>query len=257
MHHQNAPQKAFTLIELLVVIAIIAILAAILFPVFAQAKAAAKKTQSISNLKQIGTAWIMYGDNYDDVVMRVSTSMGPGKTAYFWGSWDGTTLRPEEGLLYPYTKSKGIQADPTFPNELRKQIGQTGYGYNYNYFSPSTYDANWNEIPVPVNYTQIGKPAETVTFASSASMGFSAPYVLQANTYLEPPSSQYPTFHGRNSGQGVILWADGHAKGFRPVLRTKPFGLYGASFDPEVFKKENLGEIAPNSDFTDEYFDLN
>jgi len=59
-------KKAFTLIELLVVIAIIAILAAILFPVFAQAKLAAKKTADLSNLKQTGLASIMYGNDYDD-----------------------------------------------------------------------------------------------------------------------------------------------------------------------------------------------
>ena len=59
-------KRAFTLIELLVVIAIIAILAAILFPVFAQAKAAAKKTSALSNQKQIGLALIMYMGDYDD-----------------------------------------------------------------------------------------------------------------------------------------------------------------------------------------------
>jgi len=61
-------KKAFTLIELLVVIAIIAILAAILFPVFAQAKLAAKKTSDLSNLKQISLAAIMYGNDYDDTI---------------------------------------------------------------------------------------------------------------------------------------------------------------------------------------------
>src|SRR5258708_2335788 len=59
-------KKAFTLIELLVVIAIIAILAAILFPVFAQAKLAAKKTQSLSNQKQHGLGILMYAGDYDD-----------------------------------------------------------------------------------------------------------------------------------------------------------------------------------------------
>ena len=59
-------RKAFTLLELLVVIAIIAILAAILFPVFAQAKAAAKRTADLSNTKNLGLAMIMYGGDYDD-----------------------------------------------------------------------------------------------------------------------------------------------------------------------------------------------
>lgn len=63
-------KRAFTLIELLVVIAIIAILAAILFPVFAQAKAAAKKTSALSNQKQIGLAVIMYQGDYDDTYPR-------------------------------------------------------------------------------------------------------------------------------------------------------------------------------------------
>ena len=65
---QSSVQRAFTLIELLVVIAIIAILAAILFPVFAQAKAAAKKTQSLSNVKQINLGTIMYSNDYDDML---------------------------------------------------------------------------------------------------------------------------------------------------------------------------------------------
>jgi prepilin-type N-terminal cleavage/methylation domain-containing protein len=62
----NSNYRAFTLIELLVVIAIIAILAAILFPVFAQAKAAAKNTVDVSNIKQLGTATAMYNNDYDD-----------------------------------------------------------------------------------------------------------------------------------------------------------------------------------------------
>src|SRR5688572_27985628 len=63
-----ARNRAFTLIELLVVIAIIAILAAILFPVFAQAKDAAKKTASLSNIKQVGLANLIYAGDYDDMV---------------------------------------------------------------------------------------------------------------------------------------------------------------------------------------------
>jgi prepilin-type N-terminal cleavage/methylation domain-containing protein len=65
--NRSTSKRAFTLIELLVVIAIIAILAAILFPVFAQAKMAAKTTVAISNMKQLGTALFMYSNDFDDV----------------------------------------------------------------------------------------------------------------------------------------------------------------------------------------------
>lgn len=77
-------KKAFTLIELLVVIAIIAILAAILFPVFAQAKMAAKKTASLSNVKQLGTAVNIYAGDYDDVLPR---SVGMYGGQYMWTYW--------------------------------------------------------------------------------------------------------------------------------------------------------------------------
>ncbi len=84
-------KRAFTLIELLVVIAIIAILAAILFPVFAQAKNAAKKTQALSSLKQIGTATQIYLADYDDtfplgVVAR--NVAGAYSNAYTWDAFN-------------------------------------------------------------------------------------------------------------------------------------------------------------------------
>jgi prepilin-type N-terminal cleavage/methylation domain-containing protein/prepilin-type processing-associated H-X9-DG protein len=103
-------KKAFTLIELLVVIAIIAILAAILFPVFAQAKLAAKKVVSISNIKQNSLAVLMYNTDYDDTFDVGATGCWfyPGVQGSQPGggwSWD----------IYPYEKSLAILLDPTDP----------------------------------------------------------------------------------------------------------------------------------------------
>jgi prepilin-type N-terminal cleavage/methylation domain-containing protein/prepilin-type processing-associated H-X9-DG protein len=250
-------KTAFTLIELLVVIAIIAILAAILFPVFAQAKEAAKKTQSISNLKQIGLAWTMYSGDYDDTLMRVRVVSTPSLIRYWWGSFDGTVLREEDGLLFPYTKGKGVQQDPSFPNRLRSVVGFTGYGYNYSYLSPSSYSPpTWAETPVAVNATAIGSSSETVAFAACARINnwsTSTP-TLEGNTYLEPPSSDFPSYHARHSGRGTILWTDTHANARTPIYRS---GAFGYGFNSADFMNNTLGEIDRDGDFgTDELFDL-
>ncbi len=234
-------ERAFTLIELLVVIAIIAILAAILFPVFAQAKMAARKAQSISNLKQIGLAWTMYLNDSDDVVMRAWTA-GGDRTYYWWGSWDGTTFRANEALLFPYTKSHGLSVDPSFPNNLRTALGLTGYGYNYVYLSPNDYDGNFNEIPKPVSFGSLDEPTETLAFASSARINnwqYSSP-TLEGSALIDPPSSDYPGIHGRNNGFGVTVWCDSHAKAMKPTLRSGDFG-YG--FHASDFQRENLGDL--------------
>ncbi len=99
-------RKAFTLIELLVVIAIIAILAAILFPVFAQAKTAAKKTSDLSNLKQLGTAEAIYLADYDDVYHSPAhydspTPSGPQTTLWYL-------------MLKPYTKNVQMFLSPAY-----------------------------------------------------------------------------------------------------------------------------------------------
>jgi prepilin-type N-terminal cleavage/methylation domain-containing protein/prepilin-type processing-associated H-X9-DG protein len=166
--------RAFTLIELLVVIAIIAILAAILFPVFAQAKQAAKKTQSLSNIKQLGLASLMYGNDFDDTFC----AQGEPGPANGWG-WQMTWIMH----TIPYMKNYGILKDPsdshTGPAWSGPLFSYVANGVIAGQCSPSwggwkfkgviNASRNWFEM-TPRNATSISKPAETIMFASRFKM---------------------------------------------------------------------------------------
>jgi len=142
-------KKAFTLIELLVVIAIIAILAAILFPVFAQAKLAAKKASSISNQKQEGLAIIMYAGDYDDMYPRedgctLNDSFNPAFNVQPAGSsplpWCTSTVFAFRDNHYewykwvlPYVKSQQLFFHPVIQKDPANwAAGELSGGYALN-----------------------------------------------------------------------------------------------------------------------------
>lgn len=201
----------------------------------------------------------MYGGDNDDA-MAPGGYTGPGTgTTYWWGYVEGKTLDETRGPLYPYTKSKGIQADPAFDNRLRSVMGSTGFAYNSAYLGPIDYPAPTYapQILKAVPFTAVGSPAETVGFATGARINtfdYTTP-TLEANSFLSPPSEEYPSFHGRHNGFGIVLWVDGHANARKPVLRQ---GSFGYGYDGATFAKQNLGEIDGDGDLTtDDLFDLN
>src|SRR5450432_2383849 len=104
--------KAFTLIELLVVIAIIAILAAILFPVFAQAREKARQTSCLSNLKQLGLGFLMYASDNDGYFPAPITNYGAKDGAPpTWVTGDPNAIAgagfQDSGGIFPYIKQRG------------------------------------------------------------------------------------------------------------------------------------------------------
>jgi prepilin-type N-terminal cleavage/methylation domain-containing protein/prepilin-type processing-associated H-X9-DG protein len=141
-----SPSKSgFTLIELLVVIAIIAILAAILFPVFAKVREKARQTSCASNLKQLGLAFQQYINDYDEQTpMGTQPSCG-GELGVGWGS-----------QLYPYVKSTGVYACP----DDSTKPGGTYFpvSYAYNTLIPNTYNTTKG------HYSAFTSPAKTVLF---------------------------------------------------------------------------------------------
>jgi prepilin-type N-terminal cleavage/methylation domain-containing protein/prepilin-type processing-associated H-X9-DG protein len=107
--------SAFTLIELLVVIAIIAILAAILFPVFAQARDKARQTSCLSNLKQMGLGFMQYAQDYDESLPFARLEVG------------GVRMLPWSVVLEPYIKNVGIFSCPSDPLPVMDQAPPTSF----------------------------------------------------------------------------------------------------------------------------------
>src|SRR5690348_3898178 len=145
----------FTLIELLVVIAIIAILAAILFPVFAQARAKARQISCLSNMKQLGTATMMYLQDYDEVVpcyVNQSTMTGSGAGSFYWSN-----------ALEPYVKLRRLWYCPSFPrSDPNPSANSSTYGVNLNHIIASI-----NGSPGAASLASFGTPANDMLLADT------------------------------------------------------------------------------------------
>lgn len=177
-------QRAFTLIELLVVIAIIAILAAILFPVFAQAREKARGAACLSNTKQIGIAIMMYGQDYDETVFPYRTKAPNPFVSVDPVHVNNTSAYRTffNAILQPYVKNDqvwkcpsnpvawvnidkscnpaaGSSTQPTSVDDGCSYGGQNSYGVNHYVFQPN--------IGAPNTFSAFAAPADTMLIADS------------------------------------------------------------------------------------------
>lgn len=261
-------KRAFTLIELLVVIAIIAILAAILFPVFAQAKAAAKATQSLSNTKQIGTAQQIYLADYDDTypLRRFCLQTAP-RTIYSW-----------KQAMHPYMKNRDLWTDPVNPSGkyldetsdpailatlgamLPAQSGQpqTARGYamaNIGFYTNGQWDIGECAIGSHNSFsaTRIEEPA-TVAALWEHKRAW-----VDTGSYIDW-TKNYPDADGVQRGQGwswgggkwsekamTLVFMDNHAK---RTAHSSICGTPADSYNAFGWKRSQLTNMAPGGNMS-------
>lgn len=242
-------KRAFTLIELLVVIAIISILAAILFPVFSQAKATAKQIACMSNMRQLGFAMRLYlGDNDDTWFGAATYSPLPGYAPQeVWlgfdnnngplsGGFYGLVYEPARnpirpGPIDPYLKSQEIKRCPSMPNTWQSSYalnwfnpGSTSAYYatnpnaQGNEFGPAA--ATFNVAP-DGSYSMTGTSDSQVEAAANTLVAWEHKYSAPMCNFLQPrdwfnspprDDALEAHFHFLHRGGSNTIWADSHAK---------------------------------------------
>jgi prepilin-type N-terminal cleavage/methylation domain-containing protein/prepilin-type processing-associated H-X9-DG protein len=233
-------RAGFTLIELLVVIAIIAILAAILFPVFAQAREKARQTACLSNAKQIGLALQMYTQDYDEVVPN-----------QWWDhsgctEWDCTPA----WQLAPYTKNTQVWVCPSKGRGAPDPSKTKFISYGFNAWTIAKPLASMERPAETVFLAECGANFDLKHLGGSVSDGaadaawldgfwrdHSYPLV-KVSVYSKSNANtnhRFQTQKGKHSSQVNVVYADGHAKSTRPSRLL--WGNFYGVFDPS--HKEN------------------
>jgi len=206
----------FTLIELLVVIAIIAILASILFPVFAKAREKARQTSCLSNLKQLNLAFMQYAQDYDETFPCGVWYGGSSWTLEYawdysvdWGAAPVNGFQPSSlGLIGPYTKNTQLGLCPSAKTLQSWGRPYSGYAVNASYICPDGRSG--------ASLGAVQRPSEVVLMADSAYYFGGAPC---QNNYLRSPADPMHIsggclfgLHYRHNGVANVAYCDGHAK---------------------------------------------
>jgi prepilin-type N-terminal cleavage/methylation domain-containing protein/prepilin-type processing-associated H-X9-DG protein len=242
-------RRGFTLIELLVVIAIIAILAAILFPVFAQAREKGRQTSCLSNLRQLGTAMLMYAEDHDGLFAPAVARPSRQDRNYYRMSW--------MALVEPYTKSRGVYVCPSSGHasqDPEKEDLLQNYGYaptnrsaGYEYARAITGpfgEALWEGLGGFYGYpiggyledtpsyseAQIARHTETILLCDQAAFDWGVAALKPGSLWFPVPrhlrEPDVKGTDGRRAPAGILncLFVDGHVKGLRhqAVWEIKP-----------------------------------
>jgi prepilin-type N-terminal cleavage/methylation domain-containing protein len=225
--------NGFTLIELLVVIAIIAILAAILFPVFARAREKARQTSCLSNLKQLGLSILMYCQDYDDTypINYQDASAGVGTSAQIPLTWPNR--------LMPYIKNDHVYACPSDARPANvdfvgcRPILQS---YCWNWHLGMDLPA-WGYWAV-VTMGSMVAPAQCAVLWDDNSDWIAAGYGGRFNTLDSPDwagSFDREVLQGRHNEGDNFMLADGHAKWYKTItLAGTEVTAMGITTDPTV-----------------------
>lgn len=207
-------RRGFTLIELLVVIAIIAILAAILFPVFARAREKARQSSCLSNMKQLALAAMQYAQDYDErwhphyyaaPVALPQPDGGSPTTALTWAH-----------VSYPYINNTQVFLCPSNPEDMSFRDAAT-YNYAFNYYGGGDFSC--------IKLAEIERPAEKLTYVDGGSYvanPFSSPGAdpsLRTNPGGHYYRDAVKAWHNDGCNVG---YADGHAKWeqYMKVIKT-------------------------------------
>jgi prepilin-type N-terminal cleavage/methylation domain-containing protein len=247
-------KRAFTLIELLVVIAIIAILAAILFPVFAQAKLAAKKAATLSNAKQLTTGTLIYISDTDDTLpitraVDAATNTNMARNLV-WASDDTfTTPSPVTRAMWgnaikPYLKAQDIfksvvGQDYNLFNPMPAVIGTQRYGFYINAYV-NVLNATAVDQPANTNlYLEAAKDRQSRMYFASFPLPFCGtnetvvPWRLDINANSLSVFTYQMDSTWANYGSNLNLsYIDGHAKTVAASSRENMFKQTSATFVP-------------------------